>query len=97
MRVQLLEGGISSLKSQMGEIVETRDDATNSATEQSRQSRMLEAHVDLSKNELDLLKQKESTSCDMEVVGRKAMNANGDKNEMVGGFRRDTFCSYASL
>lgn len=49
-------------------------------TEQSQQLRMLEACISLLEDELDLLKWKESTGCDMKVVRRMVVDAKGDIN-----------------
>lgn len=49
------------------------------------------------KDEPDLLKQNESTGCGMEVVRCKVADVMGDKKELVGSLRRDTFGSYTSI
>lgn len=96
-QAQLLEGGIISLKSQMGEIFKAHDDAFDMAAEQSRQAGMLEAHIGLLRDELDSLKWMESTSCDMEVVRRKVADDKGDMNGLVSSLCRGTFDLYANI
>lgn len=58
-QAQLLDGEVSFLKTQMSECIKKRDDATIPATEQSRQSRILDARISLSEDELESLKRKE--------------------------------------
>lgn len=56
---------------------------------------MLEDRVDLLKNELDLLKQKAPTGCNMDVVRRNVADYKLDVKELDGGLRRKTSSSYA--
>lgn len=81
----------------MAKCTKTRDGMTSSATEQSRQTKMLEACISLLEAELDLLKQKELTSFDMEIVLRKVADVKGYMDCFVDGLRRGTFDSYDSI
>lgn len=58
---------------------------------------MLKARSDLLKDDLDLLKQKSSIGCDVEVVHRKLASPKGEINSLVDGLCRDTFDSFASI
>lgn len=58
---------------------------------------MLVACIGLMKDELDSLKRKESTACNMEVVSLKAADTKGKMNSLADHLRRDTFDSYASI
>lgn len=95
-RAQFFEVWVSSLKLQMGEIVKTRDDASCFANEQSRESSILDACVELLKNELNSVVRKGSTGCDMEAVCCRAAVAKGEINSFVDGPGRDTSDSCAS-
>lgn len=58
---------------------------------------MLKSWAGLLTNDLDALKQKETTGCVMEVWGCKAADAKSKINSLVDELRHDTFESYASI
>lgn len=95
--VLLFEGEVSSLEVMMSQRIGAGDDTTSSPNEQSRQSRMLKARIDLLKDTLKSPKQEEATSCDMEVVRRKVADAKSDMKNLAGGLCQDVFGSYASF
>lgn len=94
-RAQALENEVKSLKLEMDGAVKTRDDAISSAKEKDWKTKMLESCIGLWKDGLYLLKRKESTGCDVEVVSRKVANAKGKDNNLVDETRQDTFNLYA--
>lgn len=94
---QILMGKVSFLNLQMSKIAKARDDAIATATEQSRQTKMVEARLGGMKDELDSFKQKESTDRGMEVIYCKAAFTEGVINNLADGLRRDTFDSYANM
>lgn len=65
--------------------------------EQSEQSRMLKAPIDLLMNKLDLLIRKASTGCDMEAIRHKVPDAKGDMKKSVGSLCHHILRSYASI
>lgn len=81
----------------MDEIFKSHDYVNSSATKKSRQSRFLDARIDLLKDELDSIKWKKSTGCNMKVMRRKSANANGKLNSLVDDLRRDIYYLYARL
>lgn len=64
-RAQLFEADVSSLKAQMDEVLKACDDVVGSPNEQCRKRRVLGGPTDLILDELDSVKQKESTKCDL--------------------------------
>lgn len=82
---------------QMRKVTKACDEAIGSAAEQSRQLRMLEDRIGVWKYELDSLKWKKSTSCDMKLVSRKVADAKDDMDSLVDGLRLDTSNSYARI
>lgn len=74
-RAWSLEAEVKSLKSHMSEVSKVRDDAISSANERCRDPRMLDSSISLLKDEPDLLKRKETTRCDLEILGCKVADA----------------------
>lgn len=95
--VQFLDGEQSLLKTQMSECCKTVDDAASSVTKQRRHSRMLEACIDLLKDKPNLIKRKDLTGCNMEVVCYKVAATKGGLKELAGGFCRDTAAACACI
>lgn len=62
-----------------------------------RQAGMLEAGTTLLKDKLDVLKQKETTECNIEVVHRKLADAKDEANSLVDGLRRGTSRSIVKI
>lgn len=58
---------------------------------------MLESRTGLLKDELELLKRKESNGCNMEVVRRKVADAKGEENYLVDGSCPGTFHLYDNI
>lgn len=81
----------------MCENVNNYNDAVSLATEQSHQLSALEARINLLRDELDLLEQKKGSSCNMDFVRSKVVNAEENVKNIVDGSRRGTFDSHASL
>lgn len=96
-QVQPLETKNIYTRSWFGKFGKARDVAVSSAKEKGQQARMLIFQINLLKNELDLPKGKETTGCDMQIVGRKVADAKCKVNNLVDGWRRDTPESYASF
>lgn len=96
-QAQLLECEANVLKSKVGECIKARDGATCTATEHSRQYRMPDACISLLVGKANLLKQKESIDCNVEVMRRRVADSEGDIKELAGGQRRDNFGSDASI
>lgn len=94
---QLSKDEFSFLASQMSEIFKARDDARSSANKQSQKSKMLEACIDLLKDNQDSLKQKYWTGCDMEVMRCKVADVKVGMSSLVDGLRRGYLDSYASI
>lgn len=84
-QAQLFEDKVSSLKAQLSNCNKTREDAISLATKQSRQTKMLEARFNLLEYKLELLKPKELTSRDMQVMRCKVADAKGDVKKLAGG------------
>lgn len=85
-----------SFSTQMSKCIRLQDDTIRSTTRQFRQTRMPDARVSFLADELDLLKRKVSTGCDMVVVRRKVADAKGDIKKLGDGLCRYTFDSYVS-
>lgn len=49
------------------------------------------------KDELDSLKRKVMTRCDINIVGREVVEAKGKVNMLIDGLRHDTFESYTNI
>lgn len=58
---------------------------------------MIELRISLLKEELDSLKRKDTTGCNMDIVERKATLVKGGENKLVDRLRRDSFDLYASV
>lgn len=71
----------------MSGVAEPRDDETSFANEKGREAKILEFRIGLSKSELDTLKRKKSTECNIEIVGRKTAYTKGDVNNLVDRLR----------
>lgn len=58
-QAQLFDENISSLKLLVSKVAGARDNVAGSADEQNRQARMLEARIELLKDELDSLRREQ--------------------------------------
>lgn len=67
-RSQFLERKATFFRSQLSEVGKARDDVTRSTDVKRRRARMLKSLVSLLKDELNSLKRKKTTGCDMENV-----------------------------
>lgn len=90
-RAQSVEVVNKFFMSHMDEVIKVRDDATSSASQKDWDATTLESHTSLLKDELSSLEQEESTEYNMETVGRKDADANGEVSSLVARLRRDTF------
>lgn len=96
-RAQTLDVEVKLLRPQMNVVAETRDGAISSGNGKGQEAKMLEYCIALLKDELDYLKQKEATGCNLKIVGGNATDAKGERKSLVDGLRRDTFDLYASI
>lgn len=76
---------VCSLKWQMRECIESRDDAASLATEHNRQSRMLKDGVCLLKDKLVLLLKIESTGFNIKIMCHKVADAENKMNNLGDG------------
>lgn len=94
-RAEGLEVQTKCLKSRMDEVDKVRDDAIIFANGKSRDARLLESRISLLKDELDVLKRKKSTGCNMKIVGRKDADVKYGVNNLGDRLRQDIFDSYS--
>lgn len=85
------------LQLRLGNVGKAHDNANSSAKEKGLQSGMPEYRTSLLKDELDVLKQKETKGCNMGTVHRKVVHARGEVNNLVDGLLRSIFESYTGI
>lgn len=84
-RAQTFAFEVISLNTQVNGDAKPRNDAIISADGKGRKAKMFESRIGSIKDELNSLKQRGSTGCDTEIVGRKVANAKGEVNISVEG------------
>lgn len=75
----------------MSECIKVQNDVMSFCSEQSRQLKKLETCINLMKDKIGLLKQKELTSCDMRDVHGRVVDVESDMGEVDDGLHRHTF------
>lgn len=97
MWVKHLEGKVSSLNLHLSEDIKARGAAASEVEGQSFQSETLESRTRLFRDELDLLKRLELTSCGMEVDLRRVMFGKSSMNYLTERLHWSTMDSYHSI